>query len=98
MAHLDAYLFFDGNCAEAMRFYEHVFRGRLELLQTYADSPAAADIARDFERLLGRDEELDRLFLAGASPGSADFVRAVTRAAVRIGAVAANRVILGELS
>jgi PhnB protein len=47
MAHLDAYLFFDGNCAEAMRFYEHVLHGKLELLQTYADSPAAEDVAPD---------------------------------------------------
>ena len=47
MAHLDAYLFFDGTCADAMRFYERVFQGKLELLQTYAESPAASDVAPD---------------------------------------------------
>jgi PhnB protein len=47
MAHLDAYLFFDGTCAEAMRFYERVFGGTLEVLQTYAESPAAQDVAPD---------------------------------------------------
>ena len=47
MAHLDAYLFFDGTCAEAMRFYERVFGGRIEHLQTYAESPAANDVAPD---------------------------------------------------
>jgi PhnB protein len=47
MAHLDAYLFFDGNCAEAMRFYERVFGGRLEMMQTYAESPAAEDVAEE---------------------------------------------------
>jgi PhnB protein len=47
MAHLDAYLFFDGTCAEAMRFYERVFNGKLELLLTYADSPAASDVGPD---------------------------------------------------
>jgi PhnB protein len=47
MAHLDAYLFFDGTCADAMRFYERVFHGRLEVLQTYAESPAAHDVAPD---------------------------------------------------
>ena len=47
MAHLDAYLFFDGTCAEAMRFYERVFGGKLEVLQTYAESPAAQDVAPD---------------------------------------------------
>jgi PhnB protein len=50
MAHLDAYLFFDGNCAEAMRFYERVFRGRLEVLQTYGESPAREDVAPDREQ------------------------------------------------
>jgi PhnB protein len=47
MAHLDAYLFFDGTCADAMRFYERVFNGKLELLLTYADSPAASDVGPD---------------------------------------------------
>ena len=47
MAHLDAYLFFDGTCAEAMRFYERVFQGKLELLLTYAESPAANEVALD---------------------------------------------------
>ena len=45
MAHLDAYLFFDGTCAEAMRFYERVLRGKLEFMQTYGESPAAGDVA-----------------------------------------------------
>lgn len=32
------YLFFDGNCAEAMRFYEKALGGKLEMM-TYADAP-----------------------------------------------------------
>lgn len=47
MAHLDAYLFFDGTCAEAMRFYERVFGGTLEFLQTYGESPHSADVPPD---------------------------------------------------
>lgn len=47
MAHLDAYLFFDGTCAEAMRFYARIFDGKLEMLQTYAESPASSDVAPD---------------------------------------------------
>jgi len=39
MAHLDAYLFFDGNCAAAMRFYETTLSGKLEMMQTYAETP-----------------------------------------------------------
>ncbi len=36
---LDPYLFFDGNCAEAMQFYQRTIGGRIEAMLTYADSP-----------------------------------------------------------
>src|SRR5213596_2482355 len=39
-AQLNAYLFFDGNCADAMRFYERTLGGKLSLM-THADSPMA---------------------------------------------------------
>jgi PhnB protein len=42
-----AYLGFDGNCAEAMRFYEKVLRGKLELMMSGADSPMAAHIPKE---------------------------------------------------
>ena len=42
MATLGMYLFFDGNCAEAMRFYERALGGKLEALMTHAQSPVAA--------------------------------------------------------
>ncbi len=40
MEPLNAYLFFDGTCAEAMRFYERLLGGKLDLM-TAAQSPAA---------------------------------------------------------
>ena len=40
MNQLDAYLFFDGVCAEAMRFYERTLGGKLDLI-THAESPVA---------------------------------------------------------
>jgi PhnB protein len=40
MTQLDSYLFFDGNCAEAMRFYERTLGGKLEVLLTHAQAPA----------------------------------------------------------
>ena len=43
MAELDAYLFFDGDCADAMRFYERVLGGKIEAIMTYGESPMAAD-------------------------------------------------------
>ena len=33
------YLIFDGNCADAMRFYEHTLGGKLEALMTFGESP-----------------------------------------------------------
>ena len=40
MHQLNAYLFFDGTCADAMRFYERTLGGKLEMM-THADSPMA---------------------------------------------------------
>jgi uncharacterized glyoxalase superfamily protein PhnB len=40
MTQLNAYRSFDGNCAEAMRFYEKTLDGKLEALATYGESPA----------------------------------------------------------
>ena len=45
MPKLDNYLFFDGNCAEAMRFYEKALGGKLEALLKYSDSPDQAGCA-----------------------------------------------------
>jgi PhnB protein len=33
------YLFFGGQCAQAMRFYERTLGGKLEALMTFADAP-----------------------------------------------------------
>ena len=43
-----AYLAFDGNCADAMRFYERALNGKLEVLMSGADSPMAAEIPKEF--------------------------------------------------
>jgi len=39
MPQFDTYLFFDGNCAEAMRFYERTLGGKIEMMMTHAESP-----------------------------------------------------------
>jgi len=43
------YLSFDGNCAEAFRFYEKVLRGKIETLMTFADSPMASQVGPDWQ-------------------------------------------------
>ena len=48
MPHPIAYLAFDGNCAEAVRFYEQALGGKLEVLTSCADSPMADQIPKEF--------------------------------------------------
>lgn len=40
MSPINAYLMFDGNAAEAMRFYEQVLHGKMETFMTYGEAPA----------------------------------------------------------
>jgi PhnB protein len=34
------YLIFNGNCAEAFKFYEKTLGGKIDMIQTYGESPA----------------------------------------------------------
>src|ERR1700694_5664789 len=44
MPQLDTYLNFNGNCAEAMRFYERTLGGKMEMLMTHGESPIADQV------------------------------------------------------
>ena len=48
MPHPIAYLAFDGNCAEAVRFYEQALGGKLEVLMSGAESPIAEHMPKEF--------------------------------------------------
>ena len=68
MLQLDTYLFFDGNCADAMRFYERTLGGKLDMM-THGDSPMAAQMppgSANRNRILHARLELDggRLLMA----------------------------------
>jgi Uncharacterized protein conserved in bacteria len=39
MGKTDPYLFFDGNCAEAMRFYERALGAKLEMMMKGSEMP-----------------------------------------------------------
>src|SRR3546814_8910063 len=41
MSTISTYLVFDGNCAEAMRFYERTLGGKIEMMMTHGEVPAA---------------------------------------------------------
>jgi PhnB protein len=47
---LATYLAFDGNCAEAMRFYERVLNGKIGMMMTNGESPMAAQMPPDTEQ------------------------------------------------
>jgi PhnB protein len=38
---LNPYLYFDGQCEEAFKFYENCLRGKITFMMTYEDSPMA---------------------------------------------------------
>ena len=44
MSDLNAYLTFNGSCAEAMRFYVDTLQGRMEAMLTMGESPLAAQL------------------------------------------------------
>jgi PhnB protein len=44
MTKLTPHLAFDGQCAEALRFYQQALGGRIEMSMTYGESPMAGQI------------------------------------------------------
>jgi PhnB protein len=45
---LSPYLYFDGQCEEAFKFYEQVLGGKLDALLTFAGSPAEAEVPAEW--------------------------------------------------
>jgi len=69
------YLGFDGNCAEAMRFYERVLNGKLVMLLKNGESPMADQIpAEDADRIMhARLEFHGQVLMAGDAPRDAGY-------------------------
>ena len=67
------YLGFDGNCAEAMRFYEKVLQGKLEVMMTGGQSPMADQFPKEFaDRIMHASLNIPGggTIYAGDCPGS----------------------------
>ena len=66
MSQLDPYLIFGGNCADAMRFYEHVLGAKLTALMTFDQAPGGARIPPGSEKhvMHARLELPDRVLMA----------------------------------
>ncbi len=67
MNQFDPYLTFDGNCTEAMRFYEKALGGKIEMMLTGGQSPMAKQIPPEGQdRVLHARLSLDGQNLMGA--------------------------------
>jgi PhnB protein len=65
------YLGFNGNCAEAMRYYEKVLGGTIKVMMSGAQSPVANQIPKEFtDRIINAQLELPGggLLFAGDAP------------------------------
>lgn len=72
MPTIDAYLTFDGTCAEAMRFYEKALGAKLEMMMTNAQSPDPTMCPPGHEdRILHASLAIDgrRLMASDSMPG-----------------------------
>ena len=74
MAKLTPYLGFDGNCAEAMRFYESALGGKIAMTLSYGESPMAGQVpAEHRQRIMHSALSLPsggQLFAADKPPGT----------------------------
>ena len=52
MPELDAYLFFDGDCADAMRFYERTLGGKLERMMKNSEAPTADQAPGNADKII----------------------------------------------
>lgn len=46
---LQAYLNFNGNCAEAFKFYEDLFGGKIVMMTTHGESPMSENVPPDWK-------------------------------------------------
>ncbi|HEX6717368.1 MAG TPA: VOC family protein [Pyrinomonadaceae bacterium] len=47
--HLNPYLFFNGNCEEALKFYEQTLGAKIEAVMKYGGSPSEKDVPPDWK-------------------------------------------------
>jgi PhnB protein len=75
MTQLESYLFFDGRCAEAMRFYEKTLGGQMEGMFTYGESPDPQHCPADARDLVmhARLRIGDRALMASDTPPGMGF-------------------------
>lgn len=69
---LNPYLLFNGDCAEAFKFYEQTLGGKIEMIMTYTGSPAAEHVPPEWrDKVLHASMSIgeERLMASDAPPG-----------------------------
>jgi PhnB protein len=85
---LDSYLFFDGKCAEAMRFYEKTLGAKLEAVMTYDQSPDPSHCPAGAGKLVMHASLLvdgRRLMASDVPPGMGDGPKTMAGFALSLG-------------
>jgi PhnB protein len=75
------YLSFNGNCADAFRFYEKVLGGKISALMTWADTPMAKEVpAETRSQIVHARMQVDDTVLMGgdAPPGRYEAPKGIT--------------------
>ena len=65
------YLSFNGQCAEAFKFYERCFKGKIEMMMTHGESPIANEVPKEWSNLVMhvRLSTGDGVLMGGDAPG-----------------------------
>lgn len=72
---LDPYLIFNGQCAEAFKFYADVLRGRIDALLTHGETPAREHVSPDwYDKIMHAHLTVGDMVLMG-SDAPAQFYR-----------------------
>ncbi len=66
---LNPYLFFDGRCEEAFKFYEKLLGGAIKSMMAYEGSPGAEQVPADWrKKIMHATLEVDGAPLMGSDP------------------------------
>jgi PhnB protein len=73
---LSPYLNFDGQCAQAFRFYEKVLGGRIEFMQTHGESPMKDQVPADWhDKVMHVRLTVDNFALMGSDAPAQHYAR-----------------------
>ena len=74
--HISPHLCFDGQCREAMRFYQSILGGTIQTMLTYGETPAASSMdSRWHDRIVHATLVLDEFELTGVDMISGTYQR-----------------------